>query len=99
MSGEHYQLVGIIHHINGNTDSLHAGHYKATVNYKSVKYADDLTVKLQNMNDLSASNTAYIVFYKKLLSVETDWHERVIMNSSPLSWPGLYTMDNKEHMS
>jgi uncharacterized UBP type Zn finger protein len=67
VSGQHYQLVGIIHHINGNTDSLHAGHYTATVNYKGVKYADDLTVKLQNMNDLSASNTAYIVFYKKVV--------------------------------
>ena len=36
---------------------------------------------------------------KKLLSVETNWDERVIMSSSPLSWPGLYTMDPKEHMS
>jgi uncharacterized UBP type Zn finger protein len=65
VSSQQYKLVGIIHHINGNTDVLHAGHYTATINYKGFQYADDLTVKLQNLNDLLASNTAYIIFYKK----------------------------------
>jgi hypothetical protein len=65
VSKQKYNLVGIIHHINGNTDVLHAGHYTATINYKGFQYADDLTVKIQNLNDLIASNTAYIIFYKK----------------------------------
>ena len=45
VSSQQYKLVGIIHHINGNTDVLHAGHYTATINYKGFQYADDLTVK------------------------------------------------------